>query len=86
METLGDLLPKKQAKMLTDKVRSMTKKDLEREANSHPRSNLSYHDIDGLRSVALHRINKGDTVFTFENHNFNSKDKDAQDPSTCSCI
>ena len=64
METLGDLLPTKQAKMLTEKVRNMTREQLEHEAISHPKSHLSYKDLDGLRSVAIERINSGVTSLT----------------------
>ena len=84
--TLGSLLPKKQADMLTDKAKRMTKNDLERQAMLHPKSDLSYQDIDSLRNVAVARINNGDTVYTYGTHSFHSKHKSAQDPSTCSCF
>lgn len=82
MDTLGSLLPKKQAKMLTKKVRRMTKEELEAQSHAHPKSDLSYKDLNGLRNVAIQRINSGDTIFTYSNHDFSKKDP--QDPSTCS--
>jgi len=86
MKTIGSTLPKKQADMLSDKVKNMTKEELERQALIHPKSNLSYQDIKGLRNVMLERINDGDTVLTYDNHSFHIGHKDPQDPSTCSCF
>jgi hypothetical protein len=82
MSTLGKLLPKSQAKLLTQKAKNLTKAQLEKEMKAHPRSNLSFHDMEGLKAVAIKRMNGGQTVFTFKSHNFKH---DPQDPSTCSC-
>ena len=82
MKTLGDLLPKKQAGLLTKKVAGMTKKQLEKEVATHPKSDLSYKDIKGLRKLAVTRINKGLPIYTFENHSFHEGDS-KQEPNTC---
>ncbi len=83
MSTLGELLPKNQARLLTDKAKKFTKAQLEKEFKAHPRSSLSFHDIEGLMAVAIKRINSGDTVFTWTSHSFKHN---PQDPSTCSCL
>ena len=86
MDTLGDLLPEKQASLLTEKVRNMTKEDIERESANHEKSDLSYHDLASLRSLAVARINGGMTIFTYSDHSFDKKSGKEQDPSTCSCF
>ncbi len=86
MDTLGDLLPRKQAGLLTNKVRQMTKEDLEQESANHEKSDLSYHDIASLRRLAVERLNHGMTIFTYSNHSFDKKSGKEQDPSTCSCF
>ncbi len=85
MKTLGEMLPKKQSGLLTKKVANMTRKQLEKEVNSHPKSDLSYKDIKGLKKLAVMRINKGLSMYTFENHDFHEGDS-KQDPSTCFCL
>lgn len=85
MKTLGSLLPKKQAKLLTKKVRGLSREKLEEEMKDHPKSDLSYKDISGLKKLAVMRINKGLPMYTFEKHNFHEGD-DEQEPSTCITI
>jgi len=85
MKTIGELLPKKQSKLLTKKVANMTRKELEKEVNDHPKSDLSYKDIKSLRKLAVMRVNKGLSMYTFEKHDFHEGD-DEQDPNTCFCL
>lgn len=86
MKTLGELLPKKQAALLTDSVKAMTKKDIEKESANHTRSNLSYFDVASLKNLAITRINAGQTIYTYSNHTFDKQSEKEQDPSTCSCF
>jgi hypothetical protein len=86
MKTLGELLPKKQADMLTNRVKKMTKADIEEQAALHKRSDLSYYDITSLKHLAVHRINSGDTIYTYSSQSFIKKGNGKQDPSTCSCF
>ncbi len=85
MKTLGALLPKKQAKLLTPKVRRMSRSKLEKEIASHPKSDLSYKDLAGLKKLAVNRINNGLSMYTWDKHNFHPGD-DEQEPSTCITI
>lgn len=85
MEKLGCLLPKRQANLLTDKVKNYTQKELEKQINAHPKSDLSYKDLAGLKELVVRRINKGQSMYTWEKYNFrtgNSK----QGASTCICF
>ncbi len=86
MKTLGDLLPKKQAELLTDHVRNMTREDLEEQSANHHKSSLSHHDVSSLRRLAIARINAGQTIYTFSKHSFDKKSNKEQDPSTCTCF
>lgn len=85
MKTLGSLLPEKQANLLTKKVKAFTKEDLEKEINMHPKSDLSHKDLDGLKKLAVMRINAGDTMYTWDKHDFHEGDEE-QEPSTCICF
>lgn len=82
--TLGSLLPSHQAKLLTPKVKKMTKRQLESAINKHPHPSLSHKDIASLRKVAIERINGGQSAYTWSSHNFTAHEVDPQDPSTCS--
>jgi hypothetical protein len=83
MKTIGELLPKEQANLLTPKVKGMTKAQLEKELKTHPRSDLSFKDYERLMAVVTKRVNSGQTVLTYSSHNFKHN---PQDPSTCSCL
>ena len=85
MDKLGCLLPKKQAALLTDKVRNYTKEELEEQINSHPKSDLSYQDLKGLKELAVRRINKGQSMYTWERYNCRTGDS-KQGASTCICF
>jgi len=85
MATLGESLPSDQAALLTDSVAGMTKEQLEQVLNQHPQSSLSRDDLHGIRKLMLKRMNNGQTVFTYDNHNFTPSDDD-QDPNTCFCF
>jgi len=86
MKTLGDLLPKKQAALLTDKVKQLTKAEIEKQARMGKHSDLSYFDIKSLRYLMVTRINDGLTILTYDKQSFKKEGNDGQDPSTCSCF
>ncbi len=85
MDTLGTLLPKRQSNLLTEKVRNFSKKQLEKEVDKHPESDLSHKDLQGLKKLAVMRVNKGLSMYTWDKHNFHAGSDD-QDPSTCLCF
>lgn len=84
--TLGSLLPASQAKLLTPKVKGMTKKQLEAAVNKHPHPDLNHKDMHSLRKLTINRINGGQSALTWSSHDFTDHKVDPQDPATCSCF
>jgi hypothetical protein len=85
-QTIGSLLPADQAKLLTKKMRNMTKRELETAMNKHPNHNIDHKDMAGVRKLMITRINSGQSALTWTSHNFTTHDVNPQDPSTCSCF
>lgn len=84
--TLGSLLPGSQSKLLTAKVKKMTKAQIEKAVNKHPHPDLSHKDMHSLRQLTIARINGGQSALTWSSHSFTDHKVDPQDPSTCSCF
>lgn len=86
VQTIGSLLPASQAKLLTAKMRKMTKSQLEIAINKHPNPALTQSDIASLRKLAIERINNGQSIMTWTSHSLTAHKVNPQDPSTCFCI
>lgn len=85
MATLGDLLPKHQAALISQAVADLSQEDLEASINNAADSHLTVKELASLRKLALTRVNAGETPYTWSKHNFSTDDVSDQDPSTCSC-
>lgn len=84
--TIGSLLPASQAKLLTPKMRKMTKSQLEAAVNKHPNHSLTHKDVASLRKLAIERVNNGQSIMTWTSHNLTAHEVNPQDPSTCFCF
>lgn len=85
-QTIGALLPASQAKLLTPKMRKMTKSQIEKAVNQHPNHTLDHKDVASLRKLAIERINNGQSVMTWSSHKLTAHEVNPQDPSTCFCL
>lgn len=77
-DSLGGLLPNSQRGILSESNRKLTKEDLEKVSRGE--MHLSDEDVRQLLDLAVVRVNKGETIFTYSQMNLNTEHNGGGNP------